>query len=249
MKFRAKLSKECLVVLHNIVITFEKIAGQATLFLTPDSLRISLISETIDAPKCFAEIDTSNLFVEYRVESQSSNTILFEISLGQLSKALASGKVASQSQLKLAKRDDKACLCFETKADESVLSVDVCHDIPIKLMRSTEVVHFLPPQLRPPEVALDLPRGKLVRVVIDKMSKFAKHVQITATQRGGLILKADHASVTINTYFTGLNAQYVGNMDRVVSANNQVVCKLNLRKLSVVLNTYSLPITCSTVCK
>ncbi|KAJ1440868.1 checkpoint protein Hus1/Mec3 [Ochromonadaceae sp. CCMP2298] len=246
MKFRAKISKENLVALHSIVLTLERLASTAAIFLNEESVRISLISESIDAPRCYAELSAHNLFLEYRIESQSSNTILFEIVLAQLSKALASGKVASQSQLKLVKRDNVACLCFETKADESIMAVDVCHDIPIKLMKSTEVVHFLPPQMPPPSVALDLPRGKLMKTIIDKMTKFAKHVQVTATQSGRIALKAEHSSVTINTYYSGLQARYVGQLTPR-DVNNQVSAKLNLRRLAVVLNTGNIPVDFSTL--
>ena len=238
-----------MITLLNVIVTFEKVASSAVLFLNEDSLRISLLSESIDAPKCFGELSANELFLEYRIESQSSNTILFEISLGQLSRALASGKVASQALLKLVKRDGRACLCFETKADESILSVDVCHDIPIKLMKSAEVVHFMPPQMPPPSVALDLPRGKLLKTVVDKMSKFAKHVQVTASQSGNLVLKVDHSSVTINTYYSGLLARYVGELIPQRDGGNQVVCKLNLKKLSVVLNLFSLPVGHATLCE
>ena len=249
MKFRAKLSKDCLVALHSIVLTFEKIAGTATIFLDEDSVRICLLCESIDAPKCFAELSAQNLFSEYRIESQSANTILFEVQLSQLSRALASGRVASNSLLKLVKRDGRACLCFETKADESILSVDVCHDIPIKLMKTNELVHYLPPQMPPPTVALDLPKGKLIKTIIDKMSKFAKHVKITASQSGKMVLRAEHASVIINTYYTGLFARYVGEMDRNRDVNNQVVCKLNIRKLSVVINMFNIAVDHATLCK
>lgn len=50
-----------------------------------------------------------------------------------LFRALSSGKTSSSSQLKLVKRDGCPCLCFETKAHESALSIDVTHDIPIKV--------------------------------------------------------------------------------------------------------------------
>ena len=249
MKFRAKVSKDNLVILLSIVQSFEKISSNATFFLDEQSLRISLLTESIDSPKCFAELSASDLFSEYRIESQSSNTILFEISLTQFSKALASGKVASQSQIKLVKRDGRPCLCFETKADESILSVDVYHDIPLKLLKSTEVIHYLPPEMPPPTVALDIPKGRLLKTIVDKLNKFAKHVQITATQSGKLTLKAEHSSVTINTYYTGLYARYIGNLIIGRDINNTVTCKLNLRKLSVVLNTHNIPVNHATLCK
>lgn len=249
MKFKARITKDNLVVLLGVIQTFEKIAGNATVYLDETSVRISLLSELLDAPKCFAELNAQDLFDEYRIESLSSNTIFFEVSLIQLSRALASGKVASNSLLKLAKRENRPCLCFETKADESILGVDVVHNIPLKLMKSTDVVHYLPPQLPPPTVALDIPKGRLLKTIVDKLSKFAKHVQITASQSGKLALRADHPSVCINTYYSGLFARYVGELQAQRDINNQVLCKLNLRKLSMVLNLHNVPVDHATFCK
>eukprot|EP00600_Ochromonadales_sp_CCMP1393_P005360 CAMPEP_0174973820 /NCGR_PEP_ID=MMETSP0004_2-20121128/11458_1 /TAXON_ID=420556 /ORGANISM="Ochromonas sp., Strain CCMP1393" /LENGTH=179 /DNA_ID=CAMNT_0016224319 /DNA_START=430 /DNA_END=969 /DNA_ORIENTATION=- len=118
------------------------------------------------------------------------------------------------------------------------MAVDVCHDLPIKLMKSTEVIHFLPPQMPPPSVALDLPKGKLLKTIIEKMTKFAKHVTLTACQSGRIALKADHSSVAISTYYSGLQPRYVGQLlqDPETSVDNTVTVKLNLRKLSAIIN-------------
>ena len=84
------------------------------------------------------------------------------MTITQLLKALSSGKYSITSLFKLVKRDSKPYLCFETKANESILSVDVIHDIPIKLMKSADIVHHMPPLFPPPTVALDLPKGKVL---------------------------------------------------------------------------------------
>lgn len=250
MKFRARISKDLLVSFVQILGTFEKIALDAAIFLSPECVRLAVISESIDNPKCFAELAVGTLFLDYKIESQSENTILFEISLQQLSKVLNSGRFSTQSQLKLVKRDGKPCLCFETKADESIMSVDVCHDIPIKLLKSTEVVYYLPPQIPPPSVALDLPRGKLIKTVVDKLNKFSKHIHIVACQAGRLVFKVEQATVSIKTMYNGLQPRYVGTLDPTRHVNNQVAAKVNLRKLSLVLGAHLLaPVESSSMCE
>lgn len=161
MKFRSKISKELLLIFHNIVLNHEKSAKKAIMFLNETLLQITLISDTgfIDTPRCYTVLQVSKLFIEYRIESQSNNTILFEVAINQLLKALTSGKYSSTSQFKLVKRDNRPYLCFETKASESILSVDVIHDIPIKLMKSADIAYHMPPTVAPPRVALDLPKG------------------------------------------------------------------------------------------
>lgn len=249
MKFRAKLSKDCLIALYNVILNLEKISSNAILFLNETSIRISLLTDSIDTTKCYTELNVHKLFLDYRIESQSSNTILFEIKLNQLSKALLSGKLATQSFLKLVKRDNKPYLSFETKANESILSVDVVHDIPIKLMKSNEIIYHLPPEISPPSVILDIPRGKLLKTILEKLTKFSKYVYITACQSGQLILKVEHPSVTVKTYYNGLQSKYIGNMNPITDCNNQVTNKLNLKKISSVVSMSYLPFEYATLCK
>jgi hypothetical protein len=123
MKFRARLSKENLLSLHGVAATLTKINATAVVFLTEDRVRFAAIQENIDAPRIFAEIDALGMFHEYRVQSQTSNTILFELNMEQLTKSLYSGRNSATCQLKLVKRDDKPCLCFESKANEGECTI------------------------------------------------------------------------------------------------------------------------------
>lgn len=236
-------------MLHGVVSTIEKIGENAAVLLTEDSIRLAVISESIETPRCYSELKSAVLFSEYKIESQSENTILFEIGLSQLSKALASGKYSSQCQIKLVKRDNKACLCIETKANESIMSVDVLHDIPIRVLKPTEVIYYMPPEIPAPRVALDLPKNKLMKTIVDKMLKFSKHVSITAYQSGRLVLKAEHSSAVIRTYYNGMQPRYVGAMDPISDVDNQASVKLNLRKLSTVLNLNNLMYDTASLCK
>lgn len=249
MKFRAKISKELLLVFHGVISTQEKLGEKAAILLTEDTVRISVISESIETPRCYSELKSSILFFEYKVESQSANTVLFEIGLSQLSKALASGKYSSQCQLKLVKRDNKACLCVETKAIESIMSVDVLHDIPIRVLKPTEVIYYMPPDIPAPKVALDLPKNKLMKTIVDKMLKFSKHVQITVYQSGRMVLKAEHSSAIIRTFYNGLQPRYVGAMSPDRDIDNHATVRLNLRKLSIVLNLNNLLYDTASLCE
>eukprot|EP01036_Dinobryon_divergens_P026371 gene26371-35009_t len=136
MRFRARISnKDSLLLLQNISSLLEKSGDACVVQLSHTTLRLSLIVVgAAVTPRCYVELFVGLLFSECRVESQSNNIILFEIGLSQLSRALSSGKSSSSSQLKLVKRDGRPCLCFETKAHESALSIDITHDIPIKVV-------------------------------------------------------------------------------------------------------------------
>lgn len=123
MRFKARLQRENLVKFHNVLSVLDKLGRSIVLYLTEECLRISVVTENPDSPKVFAEINQSAVFFDYRIESQSSNAILLEIDLELLLRALASGKQASQSQLKLVKRNNRPFLCFESKV--KIISPDL----------------------------------------------------------------------------------------------------------------------------
>ena len=121
MKFRARLRKESVLTIHSVTSTLQKIGSTAAIFLNEECIRIAVITDSADTPKCYSELDPKVLFPDdYRIESQSGNTILFEIGLDHLSRALASGKNAAHSQFKLVKRGVTPCLCYEAKDSDSL---------------------------------------------------------------------------------------------------------------------------------
>lgn len=80
MKFRARLHKETVVTIQSVTSTLEKIGSTAAIFINQECIRIAVITESADMPKCYSELDPKVLFPDdYRIESQSGNTILFEI--------------------------------------------------------------------------------------------------------------------------------------------------------------------------
>ena len=61
--------------------------------------------------------------------------------------------------------------------------MDIIHDIPIKVLKSSNIIDYMPPQVPAPMVALELPRNnKLMRTIIDKMSKISRNVHLSASQ-------------------------------------------------------------------
>jgi Hus1-like protein len=121
MKFRARLTKESVLTIHSVSSTLQRIGSTACIFLNEECIQIAVITESADMPKCYSVLDPKALFpAEYRIESQSGNTILFEIGLLHLSKALESGRNATDSQFKLVKRGMTPCLCYEAKDSDSL---------------------------------------------------------------------------------------------------------------------------------
>ena len=66
----------------------------------------------------------------------------------------------------------------------------------------------MPPHVPPPTVALDLPRNnKLMRTIVEKMSKISKNIFLTANQAGRITFRVEHATATIKTFYNGLQAR------------------------------------------
>ena len=192
----------------------------------------------------------TGLFSDYKIESQNDNLILFEIGISQLSRALMSGKSSASILLKLAKRDNNPCLCFEIKAQDSPLMIDVAHDIPIKVLKSTDVIYYVPPTVPPPKVALDLPKTKLMKTIIDKLTKLTKSIHMKASQSGKLVFIAEHPSgAIIKTFYNSLQPRYIGELSPESSRDNEVTVKLNLKILSLVLNMHNLSVENASFCK
>jgi HUS1 checkpoint protein len=234
MKFRARLSAENASVFHGIAATLEKIATTASIFLNEECIRIAVLTENPDTPRCYSEILPGELFMDYRIESQSGNQILFQISMEHLAKALSSSK-SGTSQLKLVKRGATACLCFEAKDCDSLVA-GLSHDIPIKLLKPADIVYYMPPEVPPPLVALDLPKNnKLMQTIVTKMGKISKHVYLTASQMGKITFRVEHATAVIKTYYTGLQPRFEGPLNADEHRHNKASVKVDVRKLSCVL--------------
>lgn len=239
MRFKAKISKEALLTFHGVICQMQRIGNFAVIYLSEDCVRLAVVSESVDTPRCYSELSSEILFSDYRLESQSSNKILLEVGLDNFSMALASGKHSSQSHLKLVKRGLRPCLNFETQSLEA-LSLNITHDVPIRILPASDIIYYNPPDIPPPTVSLELPRTKLLRIIVEKMTKFAKHVYITASQTGNIVFEVEHSGTLIKTYYTGLIPRFEGNLRVETDRDNKASMKIELRKLSLILNNANL---------
>ena len=234
MRLKARIEREPLLNLLTIITSLERVGKRCVLFLTEDKVNIAIVESNAEALRGYAEISANDIFLDYRIASNNENTIMLQLSVDHLSKALASGRNALECTIKLVKRQDQPCLAFEAKASGG-LTVDILHDIPILLMKVTDLHYYLPPPMAPPSVALILNRTKLIRNIIDKMNKFSKTVDITAYQNGRLIFHIDGAC-TISTYVNNLTPSYEGDLTEQEHIGNMSQVVVDNRKLSVLLN-------------
>lgn len=182
MKFRCKISNEGVKILLSLVLSLLKIHDQATVLLSDDYIRLVIISdELIENPRIYIELSSSLLCSEYRIESQHvQNTIIFELSLAIFAKALASGKYSTHSIFKLTKKDGKPYFTMECKASESLLSIDLIHDLPIQLIRVYDFSLYVPPTISKPPIAFTLPKNRILKTLIERLTKINKIVYLIA---------------------------------------------------------------------
>jgi HUS1 checkpoint protein len=238
MKFKAKIRSDKLPLLLGLVGGLEKVGTAFVVYLSPDSLKLAVPISAPDQVRAFADLQQAQVFCEYRIESQSENCILFEVESTMLSTALSSGKEAPLIHMKLAKRAGQACLVIETRARE----IDIVHDLPIKVMRATDICHYMLPEVPPPDVQLELPLQRSVRTVVERMKGIAKYLHIDAEMGGQLVLRAETDDATIKTYYTQLVPNFNGMEDEDESRDRRASVKVDSKRLAQVMNLYAMSI-------
>lgn len=209
------------------------------LYLDNHHLRISVKgrSHDTDGIACFAEVATEGgIFLEHRIESVTDNIIVMEIDLVQFRLALQS--VASSSSgsnknngfhhqehqsiltqnnltvLKLAKRQNIPCLCLESCTADGM---QVHHTIPVRILRSTEMQHHLPPAMCLPDVQLEMvattttsgqcnysekPQMPL-RTAVEGLRSLSPTLFLTANMvRGEVTVQTDREGASVRTFFS-----------------------------------------------
>lgn len=236
MRFKARLTSDKLGTFLGCVATCEKQGKQAVVLLSEDRIRFAVKQAEChgDDVLTFSDLSVNELFVEWRIESQNDNFILFELTLQNLLDALNSGKRAPACLLKLTKRDGKPCLSFETRACD----IDVVHDLPVTLLRASEREYYLPPEVPQPQVQLELPGSKSLKNVIDRLKNMAKYVTLHGDMNGSLTARIDSDVMQCKTFFSDLRPRFES-LDQNC-ANNKARLKVDTRKLATTLQCYAL---------
>lgn len=211
MKFRCRLGRESLNTMLGVTSTLSKLSdnGTGVIILSPDSIRFSVLSaeDFTGNARAYAELSNASLLSEVRIESQSENVIAFQLSLVLLAKALGSGKQAPWSVLKLTKRGNLSCLSFESSSAD-LLTCDIFHDLAVKMLHISELTSLQPPPLSPPRVALRLPAGKILKSLVDRLSRFGRILELVSQQIGRLSLSVEgtFSTLKIRSFIHNLKA-------------------------------------------
>ena len=257
MRFKAKLDRDQVSLLYSLIGPISRLKADAVLYLDPNYLRLS--SRDADGISCFAELATKRgIFIEHRCESVADNAIVFEIDLNLWKMALQSilsregetrrrvGRRSSQDDsgdmhmaptnasslviMKLAKRQGGIpCLCMEACS----ATVELIHAIPVKIQKVTEMKQHLPPQIKMPNVQLELSSQRPLRTIVERLKSISPHVYLEGSMTGELTLRVDSDGASMRTFLTKL----VPKFDDCKSQDNASSCtlKVDTKKLSTCL--------------
>jgi hypothetical protein len=248
MRFRAKLSKEKLNTFYSIIFAFSKVCDSTVIYLNQDSTQLAVVHENVDATRVFAELNNNELFLEQRIESLSDNNILLEFHSEHLLNALVSCKTSLITQMKLVKRGNAACICIESRTLDS-LSVNVTHDVPVKVLKTNEIMNYSPPEINPPTVSLELPNIKLIRGMLERISKLSKRVEITGYQSGRMVVQVIKTSAKIKTIFNNVKPSSIGGLDSEENERNSAIVRVDSRQLLQLFSFGSMQYSNLALCK
>eukprot|EP00536_Pseudo-nitzschia_multiseries_P003462 jgi/Psemu1/284434/fgenesh1_pg.53_\ len=178
--------------------------------------------------------------------------------------------------LKLAKRNRLPCLCLEGRHAQSGTDatnqhrhdVEIHQAIPVTILRRNEMNQHLPPQINVPTVQLELPAGRPIRPLLDKLKAMGQHVFLEGNMKGDLTIRLDHDGASMACFYSHLvprppeedDDEEGGATRRTdASANNAnanaaCVIKVDAHKLSACLQwqqptaqqqRWQLPVSCS----
>lgn len=208
------------------------------LSLTLDLVQLSCKgkSQETDGIACFAELCAkgySSIFLDHRIESAApNNAIVMELDLLQLRMALKSviGDTNSKNGfsndtsllagatleaqytvIKLAKRQNIPCLCIDacSAGKGTAAMIQVHHAIPVRIMRHTEMLNHLPPQIPLPDIKLEFSASATsLRTIVDRLKSISPTLYLEANMTGELTVSIHTDGASIQTFFSKLKAEH-----------------------------------------
>mmetsp|Transcript_19626 Transcript_19626/g.31977 ORF Transcript_19626/g.31977 Transcript_19626/m.31977 type:complete len:211 (+) Transcript_19626:310-942(+) len=169
------------------------------------------------------------MFDEYKIESKNNNIIGLAIRASNLIASIRTGKRSQRIVVKLSKKDRQPCLKIEMVMDNN----EITQDVPVTLLNKRQIQETAEPSLPDPEVKIQLP--ETLKNVISNMKSVSDDVLLSATSSGDMSVQVSAELVTIKTYFKELKG--FESTEDATSGIETGRCRMNIRKLSQVLNS------------
>eukprot|EP00762_Andalucia_godoyi_P007221 ANDGO_08009.mRNA.1 Checkpoint protein hus1 homolog len=206
MKFRGRLNSPSSFL--KIVQVLEKSSKFAFLKLAQDTTQIIIRSDILDSSQVWFEGATSKIFHNLKLAS-ATDSIVLEVDLSSLSKALRSSSVSHASaaeiecELRLVKKGNTACLSV-ILIPQTLAAVKVNHDIPIRVLGHAEAASLVEPVLPHPAVQITLPALRDLKAIVDRLKSNATQFSLSASFHGEFSISVQTDTMTLGTVFRNL---------------------------------------------
>lgn len=211
MRFRTSIDD--IQTFSRIVQAIEKIQKKCIVRFTEDDVHIICNSETNEGSlQVWCKLRVDCLFSDYRIQSNSENTITLMLSPEALLVALRSATPPSTSSsntsgyeteevvMKLAKKNDQAVLSFEISGlSRAGRRMRVTHDVRIDVMKPADVELLEEPRVPEPDVHVVLPPLSKLKTIVERLKPMANVLAFRANNNGKLQLSIYTESVKVDT--------------------------------------------------
>ncbi|KZT40004.1 cell cycle checkpoint [Sistotremastrum suecicum HHB10207 ss-3] len=200
MRFRASI--ENVPTFSKIMQSIEKLSKTCTIRLTEETIRIICNTANEGGVQVWS---SPTIFSEYRIESNANNEITLVLATEALLHVLKSAISSPEVMVKLAKRNNVACLSFDIVTQtKQGKKVQIAHDVKIVIMKPTEAELLKEPLCPEPDVHIVLPPLQKLRTVVERLRSLSDVIGIFANGSGQLKLAIQTERIKSDTLWTGL---------------------------------------------
>ncbi|EPY50365.1 checkpoint clamp complex protein Hus1 [Schizosaccharomyces cryophilus OY26] len=202
MRFKTRISN--LYTLTRLVQSLDKIGKFCWLRLMPETVNFIIIPD-FRMTQVWAVLEVETIFEDYVVQSNAENVINLEIPVDNFYRALRSAANASDSTIRLSKKNNQPLLSLSTTwSGRAFGSNVVTHNIPIRVLSHSYVSVIKEPTAPEPDCHIFFPSLNILRQVADKYKNMSDRVIISANMSGELQLSVSTPAAKVTTRWKDL---------------------------------------------
>ncbi|KAG0051800.1 hypothetical protein BGZ83_003276 [Gryganskiella cystojenkinii] len=214
MRLRATIHRNLLF--FKLAQSVEKIGKSCFIKFTPEYVCFGAIHSIGDndpvngggAIQCWSRVDQGQLFLDYKVESNSDNEIYLEMKVEDLLLALRSSNNATAVTMRMTGKSADAYLSFSITADDHMHNSRVItQEVPIVKIMSRDgaknTTAFDEPMVPPPDVHIMLPPLDRLRHITSSYRTIADYVVVSVNLSGEILLSTSDGVQQFSHYQQG----------------------------------------------
>eukprot|EP01138_Halocafeteria_seosinensis_P015123 gb/GECG01015436.1/.p1 GENE.gb/GECG01015436.1/~~gb/GECG01015436.1/.p1 ORF type:complete len:319 (+),score=25.73 gb/GECG01015436.1/:1-957(+) len=207
MKFRALFEISKFKTFVTVVQSMTKLSEEATLILNRDGLQLHCEAGANHPLKCFAQLDPSDLWSSFIIESRANNVIGLKFDLGTLMHALRGGNGAHSVSMKLTKKGQTKYLSLAMEVMQDVGLV-INHEVPVRVLAESQLPEYKEPELPSPLASAALPDVRRLKTLVERLKTFSPHeVSFEIRPDGTLCVCIETTDTAIKAYYPDMADQ------------------------------------------